>query len=364
MLLPAVTTWNDRRYNQERHNPLAKERSMKISRKACIASGLLMAAAVAATGYHVIEKIHIGGQSGWDYLTMDSAARRLYVSNGTRVVVMDPDDQKILGEIPKLMGVHGIALAPDLHRGFISNGRANNVVIFDTQTLKPVGEVKTGVNPDSIVFEPVTGRVFTFNGRSHDSTAFDAKTGTVAGTFPMGGKPEFSVADGRGKIYVNVEDTSEIAEVDAQKMAVIKRAPLKPCEYPSGLAMDTRHRRLFSACDNKLMAVTDADTLKVIATPAIGERPDGAGFDPGEEAAFSSNGEGTLTVVKDVHGKYEALETVPTERGARTMTVDTKTHRLYLPTAEFGSTPPPTAQHPRTRPPIVPDTFHIVVVGK
>lgn len=325
---------------------------------------VIAAAAVAGESYHVLSKIHIGGANGWDYLTMDSAARRLYVSNGTRVVVVDPDSAKVVGEIKGLQGVHGIALAPDLNRGFISNGRANNVTIFDLKTLASVGEVKTGANPDAIVFEPVSGRVFTFNGRSKDATAIDAKTGEVAGTFPMGGKPEFAVVDGKGKIYVNVEDTSEIAEVDAKKMAVTRRASLKPCEEPSGLAMDAKLRKLFSVCGNKMMMVTDADSLKVIAKPPIGERPDGAGFDPDAGMAFSSNGEGTLTLVKEVSGKYEAVETVTTERGARTMAVDTKTHHLYLPSAEFGPAPAPTEQQPRPRPTIVADSFHILVAGK
>lgn len=332
--------------------------------KRLIATASLALAALAAEGYHVITKIQIGGTSGWDYLTMDSSARRLYVSNGTRVVVIDPDTAKILGEIKGLEGVHGIALAPDLNRGFISNGRANNVAIFDLKTLATVGHVNTGANPDSIVFEPVTGRIFTFNGHSHDATAIDAKSNAVAGTFAMGGKPEFAVVDGKGKIYVNVEDTSEIAEVDAAKMTLTRRASIKPCEEPSGLAMDVKNRRLFSVCDNKTMAVTNADTFKVIATPAIGQHPDGAGFDPGPGIAFSSNGEGTLTLVKEVSGKYEAIDTVPTERGARTMAVDLDNHHIYLPTAEFGPAPAATKDQPRPRPSILPDTFHIVVVGK
>jgi len=331
--------------------------------KKLIGVALIAVACVAAEGYHVLSKMHIGGATGWDYLTMDSAGRRLYVSNGTRVVVIDPDAEKVVGEIKDLQGVHGIALARDLNRGFISNGRANTVTIFDLKTLAKVGEVKAGTNPDAIVFEPESGRVFTFNGRSHDSTAIDAKTGDVAGTFPMGGKPEFAAVDGKGKIYVNVEDTSEIAEVDAKKMAVTRRAALKPCEEPSGLAMDEKHRRLFSVCDNKLMVVTDADSLKVIATPAIGQGPDAAGFDAEEGIAYSSNGEGTLTLVKEVSGKYEAVATVPTERGARTMAVDTEKHRVYLPTAEFG--PMPEAKEgQRVRPPVLPDSFHLVVVGK
>jgi DNA-binding beta-propeller fold protein YncE len=326
---------------------------------------LLASAVMAAAGYHVIQTIHIGGGGSWDYLTLDNAARHLYVSNGTRAVVLDIDAGKVIGEIPDTQGIHGIAIVPELGRGFTSNGRSNNVTIFDLKTLKPLQQVATGQNPDSIIFEPKTGRVFTFNGRSNDSTAIDAKTGQVAGTFPMGGKPEFSVVDGSGRIYVNIEDTSEIAVVDAQKMTVAKRYSLAPCDGPSGLAMDVKNRRLFSVCGNRMMAVSDPDSGKVIATPAIGPGPDGAGFDPGVGLAFSSNGgDGTLTVVGEVKGKYDVVETVPTARGSRTMTVDPKLHRVYLPAVDYA--PPAAGQQPKARggrAPAVPDSFHLLVVG-
>ena len=322
------------------------------------------AAAAASEGYHAINKIHIGGAGGWDYATMDNSARRLYVSNSTRVVVVDVDSGAVAGEIPDTQGVHGIALAPELNRGFTSNGRSNDVTIFDLKTLKALGQVKTGQNPDAIIYDAASGRVLTFNGRSKDSTAFDAKTGDVAATIPLGGKPEFAVVDGKGKIYVNVEDTSEIVEIDARKLAVTRRSSLAPCEDPSGLAMDLKRRRLFSVCRNKMMVVTDADSGKILGTPAIGQGTDGAGFDPSAGIAFSSNGDGTLTLVKEVAGKYEAVDSVTTERGARTMAVDGKTHRVYLPSAEYGPAPAPTEKQPRPRPPVLPDTFHILVVGK
>src|SRR5262245_12609177 len=222
----------------------------------------------AATGYHLIKEIKIGGDGGWDYLTMDNAARRLYVSHNTHVVVVDPDVGRVVGDIPDTPGVHGIAIAADLNRGFVSNGRGNNVTIFDLKTLKPISQAMTGENPDSIRYEPKSGRVFTFNGRSNNSTAIDAKTGMVVGTIPMGGKPEFSVADDRGHVYVNIEDTSEVVEIDAAKAAVTRRYSLKPCEGPTGLAIDVKNRRLFSACGNRMMAVSEADTGKIIATPA------------------------------------------------------------------------------------------------
>src|SRR5689334_9325022 len=199
----------------------------------------------ASSGFHVLSEIKIGGDGGWDYLTVDSAARRLYVSHNTHVVVVDIDAKKVVGDIPDTLGVHGIAVAPELNRGFTSNGRANTVTIFDLKTLKPIGEpVKTGDNPDSIRYDSVSGRVFTFNGRSNNSTAIDAKTGKVAGTIALGGKPEFSVADGKGHVYVNIEDTSEVVEIDAAKAAVSKRYSIKPCDGPSGLAIDVKNRRL------------------------------------------------------------------------------------------------------------------------
>jgi DNA-binding beta-propeller fold protein YncE len=325
----------------------------------------LASAALAADGYHVINKIHIGGGGGWDYLTLDNAARRLYVSNGTRAVVLDIDAGKVIGEIPDTQGIHGIAIVPDLGRGFTSNGRANNVTVFDLKTLKVLQQVATGQNPDSILFEPKSGRVFTFNGRSNDSTAIDAKSGQVAGTIPLGGKPEFSVTDGSGKIWVNIEDTSEIAVIDTLKLTVLRRSSIAPCDGPSGLALDARNRRLFSVCGNKTMAVTDADSGKVVATVPIGAGTDGAGFDPGSGLAFSSNGgDGTLTVVGEVKGKYEVVETVPTARGSRTMTVDPKLHRVYLPSVEYGPAPAAQPGGRAGRAPAVPDSFSLLVVGK
>jgi YVTN family beta-propeller protein len=321
--------------------------------------GLLPAMlATAPTGYHLLGEVKIGGEGGWDYLTVDSAARRLYVSHATHVAVVDIDSGKVIGDIPDTPGVHGIAVAADLNRGFVSNGRSNTVTIFDLKTLKPIGQVPTGENPDSIRFDAVTGRVFTFNGRSNNSTAIEAKTGTVAGTIALGGKPEFSVADGKGMIYVNIEDTNEMVAIDAARLTVAKRYPLGPCEGPSGLAIDVKNRRLFSVCSNRLMAVSDPDAGKVLATPAIGQGSDGVAFDPGTGCAFSSNGDGTLTVVQQSGGKWEVLENIATERGARTIALDDKTHNLYLPTAR---TAPGQGSG---RPSYLPDTFKVLIVGK
>lgn len=313
----------------------------------------------AATGWKILKEIKVGGEGGWDYLTMDSEARRLYVSHATHVVVVDPDAGKVVGDIPDTPGVHGIALAPALNRGFITNGRGNNVTVFDLKTMKAISQVPTGDNPDSVRFEPKSGRVFTFNGRSNNSTAIDAKSGMVVATIPMGGKPEFSVADDKGNVYVNIEDTSEIVEIDAAKAAVTKRYSLKPCDGPSGLAIDVKKRRLFSVCGNRVMAISDPDAGKVIASPAIGAGTDGVAFDPSTGYAISSNGDGTLTVIQEMGGKYDVVENVATARGARTITLDEKTHNVYLPVAD--SLP---AQPGQRRGGFAPDSFKVLVVGK
>ena len=334
-------------------------------RKIISLSVLLAAAAfgtfAATTGYHVITEIKIGGQGGWDYLDIDGNARRLYVSHGTHVVVVDPDAGKIVGDIPDTPGVHGVQIVPSLNRGFISNGRGNNVTIFDLKTLKTISQPKTGEDPDDIRYEPKTERVFTFNGKSNNATVIDAKTGMVVATIPVGGKPEFAVADDKGHIYANVEDTNEIIEIDAAKPAITKRYSLKPCDGPSGLAIDDKNRRLFSVCGNRMMAISDPDAGKVIATPAIGPGSDGVVFDPATGYAMSSNGgDGTMTIVKENAGKWEVLENLATGRGARTIALDTKTHNVYLPTAEPG--PPATSGQRRGT--FLPDSFKVLVVGK
>jgi DNA-binding beta-propeller fold protein YncE len=327
-----------------------------------VAAALLQAA---PNGYHATGKIQIGGAGGWDYLTMDSASRRLYVSHATKVVVVDVDTQKVVGEIADTQGVHGIALAPSMNRGWTSNGRTNNVTVFDLKTLQPTGTIATGQNPDAIQYDAASKRVFTFNGRSKDATVIDAESGKVVGTIPLGGKPEFSAADGKGKVYVNIEDTHEIAEIDAAKGTVLKKYSLEGCEDPSGLAMDIKARRIFSVCGNKVMVVSDPDAGKVVATVPIGSGADGAGFDPGTGLAFSSNGgDGTLTVVKGSGSSYSVVENAPTQRGARTMTVDPKTHNVYMSTAQMGPAPAATAAQPRPRPTMVPDTFMVLIVGQ
>jgi DNA-binding beta-propeller fold protein YncE len=314
--------------------------------------------AAAATGYHLLGEIAIGGEGLWDYLTADSAARRLYVSHATHVVVVDLDANKVVGDIPDTPGVHGIALAPELGKGFISNGRGNNVTVFDLKTLKASGTVPTGENPDAIRYDAVSSRVFAFNGRSKSATVIDAKGDKVVATLTLPGKPEFSVADGKGHVYVNIENTNEIVEIDAAKPAVTKQYSLSPCDGPSGLAIDAKSRRLFSVCSNRMMAISDPDAGKVVATPAIGAGSDGVAFDPGTGYAMSSNGDGTLTIVAQSGGKWDVLENIATERGARTIAVDEKTHKVYLPTATAG---PATGGG---RPPYLPNSFKVLIVGK
>jgi DNA-binding beta-propeller fold protein YncE len=315
--------------------------------------------AYAAPNYHAAGKIEVGGEGGWDYLTVDSAARRLYVSHATHVVVIDLDTNKVCGDIPDTPGVHGIALAPKLGKGFISNGRGNSVTAFDLKTLKATGQVATGQNPDAIYYDAASNRVFTFNGRSKDSTVINAETLKVEGTIALGAKPEFAVGTGDGVIYDNLEDTHQMVVIDAKKMAVSKKYDLTGCESPSGLAMDTAHKRLFSVCDGNVMAISDPVAGKVIATAKVGEGPDAAGFDSARGYAFSSNGDGTLTVVGESGGKYVVLQNATTHKGARTMALDEKTHKVYLPIAEYEAATPG-----QKRAPMKAGSFAILILGE
>lgn len=313
----------------------------------------------------VLRSLKVGGEGFWDYAALDSEAGRIYVSHGTRVVVLGVDGH-LKGEIPDTQGVHGIAIAKELDRGFTSNGRANSVTFFKLSTLAVEKVVKiAGENPDAILYDSATRQVFTFNGRSKDATVINAETGEILGTIPMGGKPEFAVSDGKGKVFVNNEDTSEILAIDAKTRTVLSRWSIKPVEEPSGLAIDVAHNRLFSVGGNKLMAIVDATSGKVLATVPTGQGTDAAAFDPGTGCAFASNGgDATLTVIhEDAPDKFTLLGNVPTKRGARTMALDTKTHLVYLPTAEFG--PMPKAEPgQRVRPPVIADSFQLVVVGE
>jgi len=326
---------------------------------------LLIAAPGEGSGYHLLKKIPLGGEGGWDYLTLDAAARRLYITRATHVAVLDADTGATLGELADTPGVHGVALAPELGRGFTSNGRVSAVTIFDLKTLRALGQAKTGANPDAIVYDPASKRVFTFNGGSADATAIDAASGAVAGTIALGGRPEFAAADGAGRVYVNLEDKNELVALDSRRLVIAARWPLAPCTEPAGLAMDTRHQRLFVGCHNQMMAVVDAASGRIVATLPIGRGVDANAFDPDTSLAFSSNGDGTLTVAREESpDKYSVVENVATQRGARTMALDTKTHNVFLVTAEFGPPPAPTPENPRPRPTIVPGSFVVLVFGK
>jgi DNA-binding beta-propeller fold protein YncE len=315
--------------------------------------------------FQVLQHYVLGGDGGWDYLMVDSANHRVFISRATHVIVVDTETGKQVGDIPNTNGVHGIALAPEYGKGFISDGRAGTVTIFDLKTLQPTGEAKAGTNPDAIMYDPASRRVFAFNGRSQDATVIDAEKGTVAGTIPLGGKPEFGVSNGKGKVFVNIEDKSEIVAIDPQKMTVLARWPLAPCEEPSGLAIDIKNSRLFTVCSNKVMAVVNADSGKVVTTVPTGNGTDAAAFDPEKGLAFSSNGEGTLTVIhQDSPDKYSVLQNVETARGARTMALDPATHKIYLVTAKFGPPPAATTEQPHPRPAILPNSFEVMVVGQ
>ena len=297
-------------------------------------------------GYTVIRKIPIPGQGSWDYLTVDDAARRLYVSHGTQVEVLDLDSGAIVGKIENTLGVHGIAIAADLGRGFVSDGQSSTVTIFDLKTLKTIAEVPTGKKPDAIIYDSATSRIFAFNGGSNSATVIEAKDGKVAGTIDLGGGPEFAAADGNGYVYNNLEDESLVLKINSRTLKVEQRWPTAPCASPSSMAIDRANRRLFLGCRSKVMAAMNADTGQVITTLPIGDHVDATAFDPETHLIFNSNGEGTVTVIhQETPDKYSIAQTVKTVPRAKTSALDLKTHQLFLSTAESGQ-------------------FEVLVVGK
>ncbi len=320
--------------------------------------------AVAQKPYSVQSRWTIGGDGGWDYLATDPGAHRLYVTHGTRVEVLDTNSGKMIGSIQDLQGIHGVAFDGTGKYGYISDGRAGTVVVFDRANLQKVASIPVGTNPDGIVFEPVTKTVWAFNGRSSNVSVIDTATQKVVATIALPGKPEFPVADGKGTIFDNIETKNSIVRLDAKTKTLTATWPLTNCESPSGLAIDTAGRRLFSVCDGKTMAVTDANTGKNLATPAIGDGPDAAGYDAAHKLAFSSNGDGTLTVVDASKNTYPVMQNLATQKGGRTMSFDSGTGRIYLVTAEFGPRPAATATNPRPRPATVPGSFTVLVVGR
>jgi DNA-binding beta-propeller fold protein YncE len=331
-----------------------------------LAAAYVLAAAPSGggSGYHLIKKVKLGGSGGWDYLEVDPATHRLFITRATHVIVVDPDLGKIIGDIPDTQGVHGIAFAAEFNKGFTSNGRSSDSTIFDLTSLKALGGAPTGKDPDGLIYDPFSKRAFSFNGEANSSTAIDAASGKVAGTVALGGGPEFAASDNKGNIFVNLEDKSALVKFDARTLQVENTWPLAPCESPSGLAIDAAHEILVVGCRNKLMTFVDGNSGKVLATVPIGQGVDANRFDPATGYAFASCGDGTLTIAhEDSPTKFSLLETIQTQRGARTMALDYATHAVYLVTAELGAAPVATPENPHPRPTIVPDTFTLLIYG-
>ena len=315
--------------------------------------------ATAQKSYKVADRVKLGGEGGWDYLVFDSTANRLFITRGTHVMVVDAKTLQVTGDIPDLAGVHGVALAPELGRGFITSGGDNTLAIFDLKTLKVLDKVKVGERPDAVLYDASAKRVYTFNAKSQDSTVVDAASGKVVGTVPLGGKPETGVADGKGNVFVNIEDQSEIVRIDTAKLTVAEHFPMAGCDDPSALVFDTAHRRLFAGCGSKIVAVVDPDAGKLVTTVDIGAGVDAGAFNPKTQQLFMSCGEGVLTVIhQDGPDKYSVVQSVPTVKGARTMALDTASGTVYLVTAQFDPTPPPAGQRRK----ILSDTFELLVV--
>jgi YVTN family beta-propeller protein len=333
----------------------------KTTLLACTLSLAIAGAANASpSGYHLLKTVTLGGDTFWDAITLDAPNRHLFITHGDHVVVVDSRSYEAAGDISGLKGVHQVAVADALGKGFVTQGGDDSVAVFDAKTLKTIGTIKVGSKPDGIVYDPISRRVFTLNAGSKDATAIDVASGTVDGTVPLGGKPEFAVADGRGHVYDNIEDTSEIVEIDAKKMEVTKRWSLTPCTEPSGIAIDKAHRVLFAACDNEMMAALDIGKGEVVATVPTGKRSDGAAFDPSNRAVFIPNGEGKLTVIhQDVRDKYRLIENVRTQFGARTIEINPAAHRVFTVTADL--TPDP-GQHPPYK--MAAGSFRLLVYGR
>jgi len=314
--------------------------------------------------YKVLKKIKIGGEGGWDYTALDTVNRRLYISHGTKVDILDVDKEQVVGEIPNTNGVHGICFAYSLNKGFTSNGRDSSVTMFDLTTLKIIKKIKiNGANPDCIIYDPYTNRVFTFNGRSHNASAINAETGMQEGTVNLDGKPEFSASDNQGKVFVNIEDKNEVQVIDPKMLTVTSTWKLESGDEPSGLAYNATHKRLFVACGNKTMIVLNAENGTQVKKIAIGDGVDAAGYNSHTGYVFTSNGEGNLTVVHETSADdFSDPMTVITIKGARTLAVDEKKDLVYLPCAEYGA---PTSTEPgkKPRPSVIPGSFSIMVVG-
>ena len=346
--------------------PRTRYSPLRVAAALLIAISMNATALLAQDSYKVQATWTLGGDGGWDYLTIDSAAHLLYITRGNRVMVVDLQTGKLAAEIPGFEGIHGVALDSAGKHGYVSDGRANMVRVFDRSTREIVASIPVDQGPDAIAFEPVHKYVFSMNGHGKSASVIDTATNKVIATIPLSGRPEFAGADGKGAIFVNIEDKNELARIDAGTLKVTATWPLAPCDGPSGIAIDPTNRRAFSVCDDKTMVVTDIDSGKVVATPAIGQGPDAAAFDAQRGLAYSSNGQdGTLTILhQDSPDSYSLVANVPTKRGARTMSLDPSTGKVYLVTADFGPRPAPTPANPRPWPTILPGTFTVLVVGK
>jgi DNA-binding beta-propeller fold protein YncE len=317
------------------------------------------------SGYHLIKKVKLGGTGGWDYLEVDPATHRLFISRGTHYIVVDPDQGKIIGDIPDSQRAHGIAFANEFNKGFTTDGSNADSIMFDLTSLKVLDKIKTDKDSDAVIYDPFSKRVFTFNGDANTASAIDAASGKVVSTFPLGGGPEFGASDGKGKIFVNLEDKSSLVKFDAKTLKIENTWPLAPCESPSGLAIDAAHEILVVGCHNKLMAFVDGNSGKVLGAVPIGQGVDANRFDPVTGYAFASCGDGTLTIAhEDSPTSFSLVEMIQTQRGARTMALDYATHTVYLITAEFGPAPEATKDNPRPRPAILPDTFTLLIYGR
>jgi YVTN family beta-propeller protein len=332
---------------------------------AACAFGLQNAVGAGEGPYKFLNEIPIGGEGGWDILTIDSPAHRLYLSHATKVVVVDLTKNVVAGEITDLPGVHGFIAVPEVDRGFSSNGKENKISVVDLKTLKTISKLDTGANPDALVYDPKRGEVYVFNHTGNSATVVDAKAAKVVATIALGGAPEFAAVDsGTGRIYCNLEDKNEVAVIDANKREVTARWPLTPGEEPTGIALDAAHHRLFVTCHNKVMEMLDTETGKVVASVPIGTGVDGAAFDDATELAFASCGEGITTIAKEeAPDKLTVVQNLKTERGARTIAIDPATHRIYLPTAQFQPAPSPSPGVSPGRPTIVPNTQKLLVYG-
>lgn len=322
------------------------------------------AAAQSAPGYSVVRTMLIGGDGGWDYVFVDSGAHRAYIARATRFQVVDLESGKLAGEIPDTAGAHGVALVPGLGIGFTSNGRENTSSVFDPKTLKVSEKIKTGEGPDAIVYDPASGNVYTMNGHGKSASVIDPKTRKVVATITLSGKPETPVPDGKGRMYINIEDKNSLAVVDTKTNKVVEDWPMAGCDEPSGLDMDLSDGVLFAACGNKVMAIVDAKTGKLIATIPTGDGSDGLAFDPKAKVAVTSNGEGNMSFVGKRDGKYVLLGNVPTKKGARTIGFDASTGQFLTVTADLGPAEKPSPANPRGRPMPLPNSFSVIAVGK